>query len=239
MLMATADANANPMKGFFEALFYSEKYKDLTFIVARKEVDVNEIVVKTRSSVLKARIEDPERIPNGRILLDDPNLEHFMEFLKFLYLDDCDITEANIIGLFFLVPSYILYLNLYKFDASGAVTAVFTPALVQHILEQYRPIEAEDTLFRKVFGWAKIHCSLQGLPEEPASIKEAMKDMIPYIRFQYLRTITLATVVRPNELLTTQELLKLFIKFTLGQTNENFEININEAAVKTVDLAIV
>uniref|UniRef100_A0A914YHF0 BTB domain-containing protein n=1 Tax=Panagrolaimus superbus TaxID=310955 RepID=A0A914YHF0_9BILA len=101
------DDDGSSLKDILQALYDSDKYKDLTFIVAKKEIHANELLVKIRSSVLKEKIEDPKReVPNGKIMLDDQNFEDFKKFLKFLYTNDCEITQQNLTGLFLLGKKY-------------------------------------------------------------------------------------------------------------------------------------
>uniref|UniRef100_A0AC34GFK2 BTB domain-containing protein n=1 Tax=Panagrolaimus sp. ES5 TaxID=591445 RepID=A0AC34GFK2_9BILA len=98
--------NGNSIKEVLQVLYDSDKYKDLTFVVAKNEIRANELLVKTRSSVLKEKIEDSKRAPNDKIILDDQSIEDFKKFLKFLYLDDCEITQQNFTGLFLLGKKY-------------------------------------------------------------------------------------------------------------------------------------
>uniref|UniRef100_A0AC35GJS2 Uncharacterized protein n=1 Tax=Panagrolaimus sp. PS1159 TaxID=55785 RepID=A0AC35GJS2_9BILA len=61
-----------------------------------------------------------------------------------------------------------------------------------------------------ILEWAKVYCQLNRLPEGPTNIKKAMKDLIPFIRFENLKYVTLAKVVHPNALLSAEELLNCF-----------------------------
>uniref|UniRef100_A0A914PVV9 BTB domain-containing protein n=1 Tax=Panagrolaimus davidi TaxID=227884 RepID=A0A914PVV9_9BILA len=277
--MPSARMDSKSRKPIFQRLYDSKEYDDLTFIVSRKEVFANETIVKMRSSVLKARIENPERIPNGRILLDDQNLDDFKQFLKFLYLNDCEITSRNFVGLirirnskvsgkkydvpslskkcmtffeanigkwsvqsfveetvkhpalieFFqkclsLGPSAIEFISFSKVDMFGIIWYICPINFVQHILKFDRSVDAEEVLFEKVYDWAKAYCFRASGRGVTVSIKEAMKDLIPYIHFENLKKYTLATVVRSNNLLSTDELLKLFVKFVTDKMDGKNEI---------------
>uniref|UniRef100_A0AC35EYA3 BTB domain-containing protein n=1 Tax=Panagrolaimus sp. PS1159 TaxID=55785 RepID=A0AC35EYA3_9BILA len=90
------------MNAILREFYENDKYKDITFIVAKTEVPANEIIVKVRSPVLKAMLESPTRNSTGKVALDDLILENFKKFIEFLYTNDCSITGQNVFGLYLL-----------------------------------------------------------------------------------------------------------------------------------------
>uniref|UniRef100_A0A914QBP1 Uncharacterized protein n=1 Tax=Panagrolaimus davidi TaxID=227884 RepID=A0A914QBP1_9BILA len=98
--------------------------------------------------------------------------------------------------------------NFFILDKYDKPKAVFLAEWILQILQQDRPDDYEEILFAKIFEWAKVYCRYHGLQEDSTNIKEAMKDLIPYIRFGNLEYSTLAKIVRP--LISVEELLSHF-----------------------------
>uniref|UniRef100_A0AC34G4C6 BACK domain-containing protein n=1 Tax=Panagrolaimus sp. ES5 TaxID=591445 RepID=A0AC34G4C6_9BILA len=237
--------NGNSIKEVLQVLYDSDKYKDLTFVVAKNEIRANELLVKTRSSVLKEKIEDSKRAPNDKIILDDQSKKYNVPALSQKCLDIFDkhlnknnvsifaaaaFRNPNLSEIFQkcidLDPNVMESMQFFYVDKYGKVEDILDASFIKQILEQPRDENAEDALFAKIYEWAKHDCRHRGLKEESNNIKETLKDLLPYIRFSNLKPYTLATIVRPNNLLSLEDLVSYFCTIALKDNQKDENANV-------------
>uniref|UniRef100_A0A914Z7A7 BTB domain-containing protein n=1 Tax=Panagrolaimus superbus TaxID=310955 RepID=A0A914Z7A7_9BILA len=89
---------------------------DVTFLVHGEEIKAHKIIVTDRSEMLKTMINFPVPPEDGRYLITDELIQanDFKEFLKFLYLDECEIDYINIGALLHMSEMYLVPLMKQK-----------------------------------------------------------------------------------------------------------------------------
>jgi hypothetical protein len=109
-------------KYFFCSNVYENLYlntdddADTTFLVHGQEVKAHKCIIAKRSEVLKAMINSDLAPADGRHVIADEKIkvEDFKEFLRFLYLDNCDLGYHNLGALLHMSDMYLVpLLKLY------------------------------------------------------------------------------------------------------------------------------
>ena len=89
--------------------FNNSTLSDVTFVVHQKRLPGHKFVLASRSSVFFAMFYGPIAESNSEVKItdcEDPN--HFLEFLKFLYTDDCNLTWSNLFIMMYLADKYFV-----------------------------------------------------------------------------------------------------------------------------------
>uniref|UniRef100_A0A914QHA8 BTB domain-containing protein n=1 Tax=Panagrolaimus davidi TaxID=227884 RepID=A0A914QHA8_9BILA len=109
-------------KNFFCSNVYENLYlntdddADTTFLVHGQEVKAHKCIIAKRSEALKAMINSDLAPADGRHVIADEKIkvEDFKEFLRFLYLDNCDVGYNNLGALLHMSDMYLVpYLKKY------------------------------------------------------------------------------------------------------------------------------
>uniref|UniRef100_A0AC34GJ41 BTB domain-containing protein n=2 Tax=Panagrolaimus sp. ES5 TaxID=591445 RepID=A0AC34GJ41_9BILA len=83
---------------------------DVTFLVHGEELKAHKIIVSGRSEMLKAMLNFPAPPVDPRYPVNDEVIQanDFKQFLKFLYLDECDVNYTNIGALLHISEMYLV-----------------------------------------------------------------------------------------------------------------------------------
>jgi hypothetical protein len=113
--MAT-DENFSCYNAYENLYLNTDDDADTTFLVHGQEVKAHKCIIIKRSEALKAMINSDLAPADGRHVIADEkiNAEDFKEFLKFLYLDNCDVGYNNLGALLHMSDMYLVpYLKQY------------------------------------------------------------------------------------------------------------------------------
>ena len=69
----------------------------------------------------------------------------------------------------------------------------------------------------QVFTWARKQCEINEMEANSTNIKEILADILPFINFEKLEPFTLASIVRDNDLMDSNQLLDLLCKKIKGK----------------------
>uniref|UniRef100_A0A914P9B3 BTB domain-containing protein n=1 Tax=Panagrolaimus davidi TaxID=227884 RepID=A0A914P9B3_9BILA len=149
------------------------------------------------------------------------------------YADTCSLLEKCLQAipklLFPFQKQYMVYgltigddcetLSIYN----GSKNVLIKPELVKIIAEKCeRTVEFnEEVLFEKILKWAEENCKENKKKVTPENLKFYMEEIIPYILFENLSTLTLATKVFNNNLLPEGVLLNFICQSVVEATPEN------------------
>uniref|UniRef100_A0AC35F982 BTB domain-containing protein n=1 Tax=Panagrolaimus sp. PS1159 TaxID=55785 RepID=A0AC35F982_9BILA len=89
---------------------------DTIFLVHGQEVKAHKCIIIKRTEALKAMINSDLAPADGRHVISDEKIKvkDFKEFLKFLYLDNCDVGYNNLGALLHMSDMYLVpYLKQY------------------------------------------------------------------------------------------------------------------------------
>uniref|UniRef100_A0A914QB33 BTB domain-containing protein n=1 Tax=Panagrolaimus davidi TaxID=227884 RepID=A0A914QB33_9BILA len=109
-------------KNFFCSNVYENLYlntdddADTTFLVHGQEVKAHKCIIAKRSEALKVMINSDLAPADGRHVIADEKIkvEDFKEFLRFLYLDNCEVGYNNLGALLHMSDMYLVpFLKLY------------------------------------------------------------------------------------------------------------------------------
>uniref|UniRef100_A0AC34G7N0 BTB domain-containing protein n=1 Tax=Panagrolaimus sp. ES5 TaxID=591445 RepID=A0AC34G7N0_9BILA len=168
----------------YEKLFDSKEDADVTFIIQNQELQAHKLILTTQSPVFKAMIKGPMAPPDQRHLISDPQVgyEDFSNFLKFLYIEKCDITVENVEVLLHLkIPKVAPNLPM-QYEKEGKMVWI-SPELVLEVIKQCPRSEifTEDTIFDLVFGWSKGQCETQNLEINAENLQKITASFISYL----------------------------------------------------------
>jgi hypothetical protein len=81
-------------------LFETKEGADITFVVHGEDIPAHKFIAY-RSPFLKGMMGSDLAPLNGKHAIDDPDftVSDFKNFLKFLYTDDCDMDDCNLVTL--------------------------------------------------------------------------------------------------------------------------------------------
>uniref|UniRef100_A0A914QST4 BTB domain-containing protein n=1 Tax=Panagrolaimus davidi TaxID=227884 RepID=A0A914QST4_9BILA len=126
-----------------------------------------------------------------------------------LYEETCSLLDSCLLKL----PKYIFNQPLKYFSEKQWV--LISPELTLKIAEKCPRDKnfTEDRLFKKIFEWAKYYYS------HPQFYKTVLNPIMPFIKFEKLDPITLATTVYNNKLLSAEEYSEAISKAVTSKEN--------------------
>lgn len=93
-------------------MFKNEFLSDITFVVGRtgrkKRVQAHKFLLAISSPVLHAMFFGSMAEQRTEIELSDCDYETFLELLSYIYFDEAEINESNVLGILYLAKKYIL-----------------------------------------------------------------------------------------------------------------------------------
>ncbi|KAK3740881.1 hypothetical protein QZH41_003476 [Actinostola sp. cb2023] len=93
-------------------MFNNELLSDITFIVGKKEakksVSAHKFLLAISSPVLHAMFYGSMAEQGTEVEVSDCDYETFLEVLSYIYFDEVEINESNVLGILYLAKKYIL-----------------------------------------------------------------------------------------------------------------------------------
>ena len=82
---------------------------DVTFLVRGKSIPAHKFVLMANSSVFFAMFSGPLAEDGSLIKIDDcEEIEDFLQFLKYLYTEKCDLTWENVFSVLYFAKKYLV-----------------------------------------------------------------------------------------------------------------------------------
>ena len=134
-------------------MFDNELMSDVSFTCgeSRRIFHAHKYVLATSSAVFFAMFHGGLSLKQSPIHIPDAQEENFVEFLRFLYTDDCTIVNAeNAIGVLYLAKKYLISSLAEK--CCKILGASIRPGNVFVLLEQAMRFDAKKT-GRKLLGY--------------------------------------------------------------------------------------
>uniref|UniRef100_A0AC34F047 BTB domain-containing protein n=1 Tax=Panagrolaimus sp. ES5 TaxID=591445 RepID=A0AC34F047_9BILA len=138
--------------------------------------------------------------------IDETNIMHYAE-LGLKYLNSNGLLSKC----FSILPDILLDVN-FVYQKNGEWIPISYTLVMKIVKECERSDMLEDAFFRKVFDWAKRHCDRQGINPTPKNLKYFLNEILPFINFEHLRPVTMATIVRENDLLPADDFIDYLCK---------------------------
>uniref|UniRef100_A0AC34FDK8 BTB domain-containing protein n=1 Tax=Panagrolaimus sp. ES5 TaxID=591445 RepID=A0AC34FDK8_9BILA len=146
--------------------------------------------------------------------LQNDNIFAYAE-LGLLYGDDCKLMKNC---LEYLSENDVLVRKNVLYDAKASLE------LVKKIVGECERTNSvtEDHLFKAIFKWAQFECVQRALDKNASNLKAVITDILPLIKFDKLKSITLATTISDNKLLPETEIFQYLRKAVITESNAEF-----------------
>ena len=121
-----------------------------------KKFFAHKYVLATSSAVFYAMFYGKLADTNSTVHLSDTNDEYLVEFLRFLYTDECNLTADNAMSVLYLAKKYIVPSLVDK--CVEFFEAIFTAENILTILDQTVQLD-EKKLEKKCWDFVELHTS--------------------------------------------------------------------------------
>ena len=122
------------MKGKFRCMYLNTDMHDVEFIINGEAVGAHKVVLAISSPVFSEMFKSTATVGKTTIDIEDfTSVDAFREFIKFIYLEEADITMDNVFPLVYLSKHYNIP-NLEMICISYAVDRV-CPENLSHVLD--------------------------------------------------------------------------------------------------------
>lgn len=236
-------------------LFNNEFLADVHFEFNDNQIIyAHSLILATRSSLFHAQLQLSDTSIKV-FCMPESNFDHYKEFLKFIYTNDCDLTNDNYQFLMKMAEKHTLHIlwsmcnifnqNLLKDKEEIPVKLFSCLSDTDTIAERFSDIIKSDEflnidrsivqslvsidvidetneckIFDAIIRWAEFNCRNKNIPTSDANIRKMLKDVIKYIRFQFMTTDEFASCIAKNPgLLKFHEISDLLISISLKQNN--------------------
>ena len=205
-------------------LFNNSLMSDITFVLTtdtdgtQVRVPAHKLVLAISSPVFEAMFYG-ELAEKGEIELPDTELPYLLEFLRFLYCDEVDLTTDNAFGVLFLAQKYIVPSLADKcwafidkntcacLESDNAVSTFNSEMLTSLAKRDTLQINKELELFEAMKHWAEKRCTAEGLEPSGKAIRRALGDVMNLFRWPAISQLDFAQHVVPTSILTDKESL--------------------------------
>ena len=208
-------------------LFNNTHMSDITFVVlagsdgTQVRVPAHKLVLAMGSPVFEAMFYGGLAEKRREIELPDTELPYLLEFLRFLYCDEVNLTTDNTFGVQYLAQKYIVppladkcweFIDEYTFAClkSDNAVSLLNQDMLASIAKRDTLQNNELELFEAMKIWAKKRCAAAS--EEPSgkATRKALGDVINLVRWSAISVRDFAQHVVPTGILTDKESLDVY-----------------------------
>ena len=207
-------------------LFNNSLMSDITFVLTDPDgtqvrVPAHKLVLAISSPVFEAMFYG-ELTEKGEIELPDTQLHYLLEFLRFLYCDEVELTTDNAFGVLYLAQKYIVPSLADKcwafidkntcacLESDNAVSTFNSEMLTSLAKRDTLQINKELELFEAMKHWAQKRCKAEGLEPSGKAIRRALGDVMNLFRWPAISQLDFAQHVVPTGILTGEESLDVY-----------------------------
>ena len=208
-------------------LFNNSLMSDITFVLTDPDgtqvrVPAHKLVLAISSPVFEAMFYGELAEKRREIELPDTERAYLLEFLRFLYCDEPELTTDNAFGVLYLAQKYIvppLADKCWAFidenpcaclESDNAVSSLNQEMLASLAKRDTLQIKKELELFEAMKHWAQKRCKAEGLEPTGESIGRALGNVKDLVRWPTISQQDFALHVQPTGILTGQESLDIF-----------------------------
>ena len=157
--------------------------------------------------------------------LPDTDSHTLLEFLRFVYCDEVNLTADNVFAVLYLADKYIvpcLAAKCWSFideNTTACVKSDRAVSTLSHVtlvslLKRESLCTKELALFDAVKHWAEAKCEEKGLEPTGEAMREILGEAVDFIRFPTMSLQDFAQKVVPSEILTADDALEMHQYFS-------------------------
>ena len=186
-----------------------------------KKFFAHKYVLATSSAVFCAMFYGELAEKNSVVHLSDTNEDILEEFLRFLYMDECNLTTDNAMFVMYLARKYIV----------PSLAEKCTEFLTANLAAENVLIVKELDLLKAVLKWSEAECSRKGIESNSKNKRAVIGNAIYQIRFASMTPQEFAENASQSGILTPEEMV-LFYDNISGVERASGEWNMTERGAK-------
>ena len=215
-------------------LFNNSLMSDITFVLTDPDgtqvrVPAHKLMLAISSPVFEAMFYG-ELTEKGEIELPDTERPYLLEFLRFLYCDEVELTTDNAFGVLYLAQKYIVPSLADKcwafidkntcacLESDNAVSTFNSEMLTSLAKRDTIQINKELELFEAMKHWAEKRCTAEGLEPSGKAIRRALGDVMNLFRWPAISQLDFAQHVVPTGILMGEESLDVYEYYSRAPT---------------------
>ena len=222
--LASADwqTNKGTVRERTAFLFNNSLMSDIAFVLTDPDgtqvrVPAHKLVLSISSPVFEAMFYGELAEKRREIELPDTELPYLLEFLRFLYCDEMDLTTDNAFGVLYLAQKYIVppladkcwaFIdgNVCAYLKSDNAGSTLHPEMLHSLVRRETlHITKELELFHAAKRWAETRLKDQDVEPCGEAVRNMLGEAITSIRFPTISPEDFARHVVPSGMLTSEE----------------------------------
>ena len=221
-------------------LFNNSLMSDITFVLtdpdgSQVRVPAHKLVLAISSPVFEAMFYGELAEKTREIELPDTERPYLLEFLRFLYCDEPELTPDNVFGVLYLAQKYIVPLLADKcwafidkntcacLKSDNAVSSLNQEMLACLAKRDTLQTKKELELFEAMKHWAEKRCTAEGLEPSGQSMRRALANVEELVRWPTISMQDFALHVEPTGILTDKESIDIFKYYSGAPTARNMK----------------
>ena len=208
-------------------LFNNSLMSDITFVLidpdgTQVRVPAHKLVLAISSPVFEAMFYGELAEKTREIELPDTERPYLLEFLRFLYCDEPELTTDNVFGVLYLAQKYIvppLADECWVFidqntcaclESDNAVSSLNREMLASLVRRDTLQINKELELFEAMKHWAQKRCRAASEDTSGKATRKALGNVMDLVRWSAISPRDFAQHVVPTGILTGEESLDVY-----------------------------
>ena len=195
-------------------------------------IPAHKFVLAISSPVFQAMFYGQMAEKGEEVELPDTDSHTLLEFLRFVYCDEVNLTSDNVFAVLYLADKYIvpcLAAKCWSFideNTTACVKSDRAVSTLSHVtlvslLKRDSLRTKELPLFEAVKHWAEAKCEEKGLEPTGEAMREFLGDAVNFVRFPTMSQQDFAKQVVPSGVLTDKEALEIHQYFYRGVLSPN------------------
>ena len=211
-------------------MFNNELMSDIKFVVGESDsrqvrIPAHKFVLTISSPVFEAMFYGQMAEKGEEVELPDTDSHTLLEFLRFVYCDEVNLTADNVFAVMYLADKYIvpsLAAKCWSFIDENTAACVKSDRAVctlSHVtlvtLVKRDSVQTKELLvFEAVKHWAEAKCEEKGLEPTGEAMREILGEAVDFIRFPTMSQQDFAEQVVPTGMLTADDTLEIYQYFS-------------------------
>ena len=214
-------------------MFNNELMSDIKFVVGESDsrqvrIPAHKFVLAISSPVFQAMFYGQMAEKGEEVELPDTDSHTLLEFLRFVYCDEVNLTADNVFAVLYLADKYIvpsLAAKCWSFIDANTTACVKSDRAVStlsHVtlvtLVKRESLRTKELpLFEAVKNWAEAKCEEKRLEATGEALREILGNAVDFIRFPTMSQKEFAHHVVPTGILSSDKALEVY-QFWSGVT---------------------
>ena len=225
-------------------LFNNSLMSDIAFVLTDPDgiqvrVPAHKLVLAISSPVFEAMFYGELAEKRREIELPDTERPYLLEFLRFLYSDEPELTTDNAFGVLYLAQKYIMPSLTNKcwafidkkscacLKSDNAVSTLHPDMLNSLVRRETLNITKELELFQATKHWAETKLKHRDLEPSGEAVRNILGEAIHSIRFPTISPENFARHVVPSGVLTSEEVADTYQYFYRVETGKELRFSVN------------